>query len=433
VGDIIIKRANEKIAVIGLGYVGLPLAIALSKAHLTVVGFDINESRIRSLRQNNDYTGEIARETLENIQMQFSSNPESLKDTTFYIVTVPTPVDKNKNPDLNPLKHASTIIAKYLKKGDVVVFESTVYPGVTEEFCGQILEQISGLHCGIDFSLAYSPERINPGDKLHTVEKITKVVSGQDADTLERVVQVYEPAIQAGVFRASSIKVAEAAKVIENTQRDVNIALMNELALIFDRMGLRTQDVLEAARTKWNFLGFSPGLVGGHCIGVDPYYLTQKAQSLGYHPEIILAGRRLNDGMGRFIAQKTIKLLIQSGRGVKNARIGILGLTFKENVTDLRNSRVPDIIQELVDFGTEVIVHDPIADISQANTEYAIELCNWIDLIDLDAIVVAVPHQEYTTQKQEIIKMLSKNGVLVDIKSVFSPQDMSSDIHYWSL
>lgn len=422
-----------RIAVLGLGYVGLPLAVALAKVHPQVLGFDINLTRMASLRDGIDHTGEIEKAVLNATTLILSTNPSDLASSTFFIVTVPTPIDENNNPDLTPIRKASETIAPHLKKGDIVVYESTVYPGVTEDFCSPILEAGSGLKSGIDFTLGYSPERINPGDKLHTVEKIMKVVSGQDAATLERVAAVYEAAITAGIHRAPSIRVAEAAKVIENTQRDVNIALMNELALIFDRMGLRTQDVLEAARTKWNFLPFSPGLVGGHCIGVDPYYLTQKAQQLGYHPEVILAGRRLNDGMGQFIAQKTIKLLIQAGKNVKGARVGVLGLTFKENVPDLRNSRVPDIILELQEFGANVLVHDPIADSVAARHEYNLELRQWADLQNLDAVILAVSHQAYLHQAEEIYAMLEQSGVLIDVKSVLRPSDVPSQISYWSL
>ena len=423
---------QEKIAVIGLGYVGLPLAIALAKAHGQVLGFDINESRVDALRQGFDHTGEIDKDTLHKSQLTYSTNKQDMASTNFFIVTVPTPIDEHKNPDLTPLRKASETIGSCLKKGDIVVYESTVYPGVTEEFCGPILEMGSGLKCGVDFTLGYSPERINPGDKSHTVEKITKVVAGQDALTLERVAAVYEAAIVAGVHRAPSIRVAEAAKVIENTQRDVNIALMNELALIFDRMNLRTQDVLEAARTKWNFLPFSPGLVGGHCIVVDPYYLTQKAQQLGYHPEVILAGRRLNDGMGQFIAQKTVKLMIAAGLPIKGARVGVFGLTFKENVPDLRNSRVPDIIHELKDFGIEVMVHDPIASANEAMHEYQVEIQDFEKLANLDAVILAVAHEAY--QKSEtIISKLKNNAVLIDVKSLFEPSVVSSGQTYWSL
>jgi UDP-N-acetyl-D-glucosamine/UDP-N-acetyl-D-galactosamine dehydrogenase len=430
--EINLPSSHLQIAVLGLGYVGLPLAIALSKAHGKLLGFDINESRIAALRQGFDHTGEIDKPTLENSLLTYSTHKPDLANANFYIVTVPTPIDEHNNPDLTPLRKASETIAPYLKKGDVVVYESTVYPGVTEDFCGPILEKGSGLKCGVDFTLGYSPERINPGDKLHTVEKITKVVAGQNAATLERIAFVYESAITAGIHRAPSIRVAEAAKVIENTQRDVNIALMNELALIFDRMNLRTQDVLEAARTKWNFLPFSPGLVGGHCIGVDPYYLTQKAQQLGYHPEVILAGRRLNDGMGQFIAQKTIKLMIAAGLPIKGARVGVLGLTFKENVPDLRNSRVPDIIRELEDFGVEVLVHDPIASTTEAMHEYRVELQDFEKLTNLDAIILAVAHQSYQ-QASSVVSKLKNGAVFVDVKSVFEPSAIGSSQIYWSL
>jgi UDP-N-acetyl-D-glucosamine/UDP-N-acetyl-D-galactosamine dehydrogenase len=430
--EINLPSSHLQIAVLGLGYVGLPLAIALSKAHGKLLGFDINESRIAALRQGFDHTGEIDKPTLENSLLTYSTHKPDLANANFYIVTVPTPIDEHNNPDLTPLRKASETIAPYLKKGDVVVYESTVYPGVTEDFCGPILERGSGLKCGVDFTLGYSPERINPGDKLHTVEKITKVVAGQNAATLERIAFVYESAITAGIHRAPSIRVAEAAKVIENTQRDVNIALMNELALIFDRMNLRTHDVLEAARTKWNFLPFSPGLVGGHCIGVDPYYLTQKAQQLGYHPEVILAGRRLNDGMGQFIAQKTIKLMIAAGLPIKGARVGVLGLTFKENVPDLRNSRVPDIIRELEDFGVEVLVHDPIASTTEAMHEYRVELQDFEKLTNLDAIILAVAHQSYQ-QASSVVSKLKNGAVFVDVKSVFEPSAIGSSQIYWSL
>jgi UDP-N-acetyl-D-glucosamine/UDP-N-acetyl-D-galactosamine dehydrogenase len=421
-----------QIAVLGLGYVGLPLAVALAKAHGQVLGFDINEARVAALCQGFDHTGEIDKLTLENSLLTYSTHKPDLASANFFIVTVPTPIDEHNNPDLTPLRKASETIAPYLKKGDIVVYESTVYPGVTEDFCGPILETGSGLVCGTDFTLGYSPERINPGDKLHTVEKITKVVAGQDALTLERVASVYEAAISAGIHRAPSIRVAEAAKVIENTQRDVNIALMNELALIFDRMNLRTQDVLEAARTKWNFLPFSPGLVGGHCIGVDPYYLTQKAQQLGYHPEVILAGRRLNDGMGQFIAQKMVKLMIAAGLPIKGARVGVLGLTFKENVPDLRNSRVPDIIHELEDFGIQVLVHDPIASATEARHEYQIELHDFEKLTDLDAIILAVAHKTYH-QSETLIPKLKNSAVFIDVKSIFKPSVVGSSQTYWSL
>lgn len=424
---------TEVIAVIGLGYVGLPLAVALSKAHGEIIGFDIDPRRIQALLQGEDRTRELTRDELNQAKVRYTLNPDDLKAASFIIVTVPTPIDHNNSPDLEPLRKASETIGKQLRPGSVVVYESTVYPGVTEEFCAPILERISGLRYGVDFTVGYSPERINPGDRTHTIDKVVKVVAGQDAATLERVAKVYEAIVTVGVHRAASIQVAEAAKVIENTQRDVNIALVNELALIFDRMGLRTQDVLEAAGTKWNFLPFRPGLVGGHCIGVDPYYLTQKAQQLGYHPEVILAGRRLNDRMGQFIAQKTVKLLIKAGRSVKHARVAVLGLTFKENVPDLRNSRVPDIIRELEDFGVQVMVHDPIADAVEAEREYGLRLSDLSELENLDAIILAVAHSEYNLQPDALITKLSRDGVLVDVKSMFARRDIPTGYTYWSL
>jgi UDP-N-acetyl-D-glucosamine/UDP-N-acetyl-D-galactosamine dehydrogenase len=424
---------TEKIAVVGLGYVGLPLAVALSKVHGEVIGFDINSSRIEALLRNEDWTRELSNAELQEANLSYTTKPEDLRMATFIIVTVPTPIDQHNNPDLEPLKKASEMIGTQMQPGTVVVYESTVYPGVTEEYCAPILARVSGLRYGVDFTVGYSPERINPGDRKHTIDKVVKVVAGQDALTLERVAQVYEAVITAGVHRAASIQVAEAAKVIENTQRDVNIALINELALIFDRMGLRTQDVLEAAGTKWNFLPFRPGLVGGHCIGVDPYYLTQKAQQLGYHPEVILAGRRLNDSMGEFIAQKTVKLLIGAGHSVKGARVAVLGLTFKEDVPDLRNSRVPDIIRELEDFGVEVLVHDPIADPAEAQHEYDVQISPLEELHALHAVVLAVAHQEYQQVALQLHQMLVPSGVFVDVKSTLSPTKIPTDYVYWSL
>ena len=350
------------------------------------------------------------------------------------MIAVPTPIDADRRPDLAPLLSATRIVGTALAPGAVVVYESTVYPGVTEEQCGPLLAETSGLRQSRDFKLGYSPERINPGDKLHTFDKIIKVVSGEDAEALERVARVYESVVAAGVYRASSIKVAEAAKVIENTQRDLNIALMNELALIFDRMGIRTRDVLDAAATKWNFLPFTPGLVGGHCIGVDPYYLTAKAEALGYHPEVILAGRRINDGMGHYVAQRTIKLLRKQDHAIKGARIGVLGLTFKENVPDLRNSRVPDIVSELREFGIEPMVHDPLASGEEALREYGIELRPLDALSDLDGVILAVPHQQYIAQLGRIISSVRAGGLFIDVKSLVGEDARKrSDLLYWGL
>jgi UDP-N-acetyl-D-galactosamine dehydrogenase len=354
--------------------------------------------------------------------------------STFIVVTVPTPIDENRQPDLRPLVGACETLGKILSKGAVVVFESTVYPGVTEEICGPILARVSGLRQGVDFKLGYSPERINPGDREHTLERIVKVVAGEDAETLERVAAAYRSIVDAGIHRAPSIKVAEAAKVIENTQRDLNIALMNELALIFDHLGIRTKDVLEAACTKWNFLRFTPGLVGGHCIGVDPYYLTAKAESVGYHPQVILAGRRINDGMGAFIAQRLVKLLIKSDLPVRNARVGIFGLTFKENVPDLRNSRVPDIVAELGQFGIEPIVHDPLADPGEARDEYGVELLPIDRFRDMQALVLAVPHRHYLQEKTDgLLSRVVPGGVLIDVKSAIDPNTVPDGFSYWSL
>jgi len=425
---------SETIAVIGLGYVGLPVALAFARKHARVVGFDISQPRVDELLKGHDRTNEVEPTELRASKLHITANPEELRAVTFFVVTVPTPIDFNRQPDLTPVVRASESVGKYLSKGAVVVYESTVYPGVTEEVCGPILERVSGLRCGVDFTLGYSPERINPGDRTHTLERIVKVVSGQDAATLDRVADVYGAIIEAGVHRAPSIKVAEAAKVIENTQRDLNIALMNELALIFDRMGIRTSDVLAAAGTKWNFLKFSPGLVGGHCIGVDPYYLTAKAESLGYHPEVILAGRRINDGMGAFIAQKLVKLLIAADLPVKRARVGVLGLTFKENVPDLRNSRVPDILGELRQFGIETLVHDPRADAHEAHEEYGVKLSPLAEFEQLDALVLAVSHSEFIAMgAAKIAALVKPGGVLIDVKSALDSTAVPAGVQYWCL
>ncbi len=361
-------------AVVGLGYVGLPVALALAKQFTPVIGFDISSRRIDELRNGRDVTGEVSEAELRASRLILSSDPDALDQASFFIVTVPTPIDSARHPDLSPLESACALIGPRLRPGSVVVFESTVYPGLTRDICGPLLAKSSGLRQGIDFKLGYSPERINPGDREHRLETITKIVSGEDDDTLERVAAVYGRIVRAGIHRAPSIEVAEAAKVIENTQRDLNIALMNELAIIFDRLEIPTRDVLAAAGTKWNFLGFTPGLVGGHCIGVDPYYLTARAEAVGYYPEVILAGRRINDGMGGYIARRLVKLLIAAERPVKGAKVGILGITFKENVPDLRNSRVPDIIVELREFGIEPMISDPHADAEMVRHEYALDL-----------------------------------------------------------
>lgn len=426
---------NERtISVIGLGYVGLPVAVAFGLKRRTI-GFDINAQRITELKAGHDRTGEVSSEELQSADILFTNSIDELRLADFHIVAVPTPVDSANQPDLTPMLKASETVGRALKKGDIVVYESTVYPGVTEDECVPILERVSGLVCGPDFTVGYSPERINPGDKEHTFTKIKKVVSGQDAATLETVAQVYESVVTAGVHRASSIKVAEAAKVIENTQRDLNIALMNELALIFDKLGIDTNDVLEAAGTKWNFLKFTPGLVGGHCIGVDPYYLTHKAEKIGYIPQVILAGRRINDGMSRFIAQRTVKEMIHAGHSVLGATVTVLGLTFKEDCPDLRNSKVIDIIHELEDYGINVQVCDPLADPAEALHEYGVTLCQLDDLKPCDALVVAVAHQEYRSLPLDKLRsMMNGAPLIIDVKGVYSRSMLeNNNIRFWRL
>ncbi len=424
----------ERVSVIGLGYVGLPVALAFARKFPGTVGFDIHQEKVAELKRGYDRNHEISEGELKATPIAITATIEDMKGSTFFVVAVPTPVDENNVPDLTPVVKASETVAKVLTKGAVVVYESTVYPGVTEDVCGPILEKLSGLKRGVDFFLGYSPERINPGDKEHTLEKITKVVSGEDAATLERVAAAYGAIVDAGVHKAESIKVAEAAKVIENTQRDINIALMNELALIFDRMGIRTADVLRAARTKWNFLPFRPGLVGGHCIGVDPYYLTMKAQELGYQPEVILAGRRINNNVASFLAQRLVKLLVNADRPVKNAKVGVLGLTFKEDCNDLRNSKVPDIIKELKDFGIDAVIHDPLANGPEAVHEYGFELASLEQFKELDAVIFAVSHKNYLDMGVEkLTGMIRDGGIFMDVKSAFSPAIETRGIRYWSL
>ncbi|MCG8417261.1 MAG: nucleotide sugar dehydrogenase [Proteobacteria bacterium] len=424
---------DETIAVIGLGYVGLPVALSFAKRYPTI-GFDIKARRIEELKAGHDETGEVDSAELSASSIKLSSNPADLVEATFVIVAVPTPIDHNNRPELGPLIAASNTVGANLKKGAVVVYESTVYPGVTEDVCAPVLAQASGMKAGVDFFLGYSPERINPGDKQHSFERIIKVVSGQDAATLDRVADVYSSVVTAGVHRAPTIKVAEAAKVIENTQRDLNIALMNELALIFDRIGIRTKDVLDAAATKWNFLRFTPGLVGGHCIGVDPYYLTTKAEELGYLPEVILAGRRINSTIGAYVAERTMKMLSTAGVTLRDARVAICGLTFKENVPDLRNSRVPDIIAELHQFGVRPVVHDPLGNLDQAREEYGISLSSWDDIKDLDAMIYAVAHDFYRDMGQDmLLSRIRDGGVIVDVKSVLNTEQVSRGLQYWSL
>lgn len=426
---------QPSIGVIGLGYVGIPLGVGLAKAFDSVTGYDINKERIRELREGYDRTGEITSQDMQSSTLKLTDSIEDIRGLDIYIVTVPTPVDRWNRPDLRPMMGATTSLAPLLKKGSIVVYESTVYPGVTEEICLPLLGEGSGLEPHRDFKVAYSPERINPGDKKHRLETITKVVSGEDAETLEAVARIYEAVVTAGVHRAPSIRVAEAAKVIENTQRDLNIALMNELALLFDRLDIRTADVLEAAGTKWNFLPFRPGLVGGHCIGVDPYYLTFKAQEVGYHPQVILAGRRINDGMGKMIAEKTVKLLCSAGRCVKGSRVGILGVTFKEDVPDLRNSRIPDVVQELNEYGVEVLVADPLASPSETLEEYRIALSDPREWRNLDALLLGVPHREYLDLGASFLteRLAPSGGVVVDVKSAYAPEEIPDPHRYWSL
>jgi len=430
-------ESRERVAVVGQGYVGLPVTLAFGRAFPGTIGFDIDDHKIARLRNHLDTTGEADSVELSSSTVRFTSDPEDMKGATFFVVAVPTPIHDDRRPDLGLVRAASETVGKVLQPGAVVVYESTVYPGVTEELCGPILEQVSGLRCGVDFTLGYSPERINPGDKEHTLTRIVKVVAGQDDATLDRVAAAYGAIVEAGVHRAPTIRVAEAAKVIENTQRDLNIALMNELAIIFDRLDINTMDVLEAAGTKWNFLPFRPGLVGGHCIGVDPYYLTFKAEEVGYHPEVILSGRRINDNMGAYVAQKLIKMLANEDRPLVRARVGILGLTFKENVPDLRNSRVPDIIAELRDYGIQPLVHDVRADPEEAVHEYGIEFTPMSKFSDLDALILAVPHVEYLPEFEHPLRFLRSGGVLIDIKSalrhVASVAGSDAPVRYWCL
>ena len=413
-------NAHDVVAVVGLGYVGMPLAVEFGKKR-TTIGFDLAARKIESYRNFIDPTGELSGDELRAAKyLSVSTDPATLSEATFIVVAVPTPVDNAHNPDFTPLAGASKTVGMHMKKGSTIIFESTVYPGATEEICIPILEQHSGLKWKQDFHVGFSPERINPGDKEHTLTTILKVVSGDDADTLERVAQLYESIITAGVHRASSIKVAEAAKVIENTQRDLNIALMNELAIIFDKIGIDTLEVLKAAGTKWNFLPFRPGLVGGHCIGVDPYYLTHKAEMVGYHPQVILAGRRINDGMAKFVAEKTVKSIISAGFHVKGAKVNVIGLTFKENCPDLRNSKVADIVYELQSYGVDVHVYDPVASSVEAQHEYGIKLDTWEQLPQADAIVAAVPHKEILARPlAELQSKLNANGCFIDVKAQF--------------
>jgi UDP-N-acetyl-D-galactosamine dehydrogenase len=410
--------ANTTIAVVGLGYVGLPLAVEFGKRFATI-GFDLSTAKVEAYRRFVDPTGEVSTEDLRGATgLQPTTDASTLAQADFIVVAVPTPIDDAHQPDFGPLLGASEAVGRHLKRGAIVVFESTVYPGATEEICVPVIEKHAGMRWKRDFFVGYSPERINPGDKQHTLTRITKVVSGDTPETLERVAAVYGSVVDAGVYRASSIKVAEAAKVIENTQRDLNIALMNELALIFHKIGIDTMEVLEAAGTKWNFMPFRPGLVGGHCIGVDPYYLTHKADKLGYHPQVILAGRRINDGMGKYIAEQTVKQMIRAGFPVKGGRVNVLGLTFKENCPDLRNSRVIDVVRELDSYGVDVAVHDPVADPAEAMHEYGVKLVPWQSLPRAHAIVAAVAHSAFKSLSiDEFVAGLEPGGLYVDVKS----------------
>ncbi|MCA1324325.1 nucleotide sugar dehydrogenase [Herbaspirillum sp. alder98] len=425
---------NRSISVIGLGYVGLPVAVAFGRTARTI-GFDINQHRLAELVSGHDRTNEVTSDDLAAADITFTADTAVLASADFHIVAVPTPVDEAHQPDLTPLERASETVGRALKKGDIVVYESTVYPGATEEVCVPILETISGLKCGSDFTVGYSPERINPGDKEHTFTKITKVVSGQDQATLDVVAAVYSSVVTAGVHKAASIKVAEAAKVIENTQRDLNIALMNELALIFDRMGIDTLDVLKAAGTKWNFLNFRPGLVGGHCIGVDPYYLTHKAEILGYIPQVILSGRRINDGMANYVAQQTIKQLILNSHLVASSTVTVLGLTFKENCPDLRNSKVIDVIKALQEFGITVQVCDPHADPEEAFHEYGVTLIPQAELKPADALIFTVAHQEFAGWgAEEVRSLLGERPIVVDVKGICDAAAVTAaGIKFWRL
>lgn len=426
-------RKEAKLAVIGLGYVGLPIALEFAK-QLSVIGFDINAGRVEMMRNHQDPSGELDSAAFEGCDITFTDSLEVLREARFFIVAVPTPIDEHAQPDLRPLLGASSSVGKVLKQGDYVVFESTVYPGCTEEDCIPVMERLSGLQFPVDFKVGYSPERINPGDKEHTLTRIVKVVSGCDAESLDVVAKVYELVVTAGVHRASSIRVAEAAKIIENTQRDVNIALMNELSMIFDRMSINTYEVLEAAGTKWNFLKFSPGLVGGHCIGVDPYYLTYKAKELGYDAKVILSGRTTNDNMGAYIARKTVQMMIKKGKDVAKSRVLVMGATFKENVEDIRNSKVADVIQELKNFSVNVDIVDPHANSDELHHEYGFRLTPTDKIrTDYDAVIVAVSHKPYLDKDEAYFQSITAdNAVLVDIKGLYRATPMQ-ELHYWSL
>lgn len=431
-----IVRREEKISLIGLGYVGMPIAVSFSKK-ADVIGFDLNKTKIELYKAGIDPTKEVGDEAIKACSVDFTADPERLREAKFHIVAVPTPVNADHTPDLTPVEGASRILGKYLTKGSIVVYESTVYPGVTEEICVPILEAESGLKCGVDFKIGYSPERINPGDKVHRLETIVKIVSGMDEETLDEVAKVYELVVEAGVHRAESIKVAEAAKVIENSQRDINIAFMNELSIIFNKMGIDTKAVLEAAGTKWNFLKFFPGLVGGHCIGVDPYYLTYKAEQLGYHSQIILSGRRINDDMGKYVVENLVKKLIAADVSVKGAKVAILGFTFKENCPDTRNTRIIDIVNELKEYGITPVIADPEADKAEAKHEYGIDFVDMDSINGMDAVVLAVAHEQFKSLSlTEINKLYGENHpkVLLDLKGLLNRKEFENAGYiYWRL
>lgn len=434
--DIVDKKG--KISLIGLGYVGMPIAVSFSRK-ADVIGFDVNETKIALYRQGIDPTKEVGNEPIAACNVEFTTDETRLRDAKFHIVAVPTPVNPDHTPDLSPVIGASTILGRNLTTGSVVVYESTVYPGVTEELCVPILEQESGLKCGIDFKIGYSPERINPGDQVHRLETIIKVVSGMDEETLDIIAKVYELVVEAGVYKAESIKVAEAAKVIENSQRDINIAFMNELSIIFNKMGIDTKAVLEAAGTKWNFLKFYPGLVGGHCIGVDPYYLTYKAERMGYHSQIILSGRRINDDMGKYVAENIIKSLIKAEVSMKQARVAILGFTFKENCPDTRNTRVIDIVHELAEFGIVPVIADPVADADEAKHEYGLVFESIENIKDMDAVILAVAHDEFNGLSMDKLNgfyrdVPNENKVLIDVKGLLDRKEFeAAGYRYWRL
>ena len=433
-----IVAKEEKISLVGLGYVGMPIAVAFAKK-VDVIGYDLNAKKIELYKSGIDPTLEVGDEAIKNTTVEFTSDEAKLREAKFHIVAVPTPVNDDHTPDLTPVEGASRILGRNLTKGSIVVFESTVYPGVTEDVCVPILEKESGLKCGVDFKIGYSPERINPGDKVHRLETIVKIVSGMDAETLNTVAKVYELVVEAGVHRAESIKVAEAAKVIENSQRDINIAFMNELSIIFNKMGIDTKAVLEAAGTKWNFLKFFPGLVGGHCIGVDPYYLTYKAEQLGYHSQVILAGRRINDDMGKYVAENVVKKLIAAGKNVKDAKVAILGFTFKENCPDTRNTRVIDIMNELGEYGITPVVADPVADAEEGKTHYGIEFVDIGTVKNMDAVIIAVGHTEFMRFSMSDIDAMFADGdnngkVIVDVKGVLDRKTYTeAGYQYWRL